>query len=73
MRSLQCVRVIDPVDPLRRMRVQVQWPDAPDVLAWAEACLPPGILTLPREGDDVWVASAGGTLVWLGVRPRGEP
>jgi uncharacterized protein involved in type VI secretion and phage assembly len=63
--------VVDRDDPEHRYRLKVHVP-ASGADAWAEACLPFAIFTLPEVGDMVWVAWEDGDPrfpVWLGVLP----
>lgn len=60
------------VDPVARMRLLVQVPDAGITSSWAAACLPAGIAALPSPGDHVWVTFENGDAdrpVWFGVTP----
>ena len=69
MGALRRATAINTRDPMQRHRIQVALPD--EAARWVEACLPPGILTLPEPGDTVWLAREFGTgeYVWVGVVP----
>jgi hypothetical protein len=64
-------RVENPVDPLKRERLQVSVPDVlgPDPCIWAESTSGIGAHALPLQGDWVWVEFQGGDLnyaMWSG-------
>jgi hypothetical protein len=65
--------VVINVDPLQLSRVLVQVPAVSELeLYWAQACLPPGVSTVPDVGQQVWVMFEGGDPqlpVWMGVIP----
>ena len=66
--------VMDRDDPEHRCRLKVHVP-VTGIDAWAEACLPAAIYSLPEVGDMVWVTSEDGDLrypVWIGVLPTGR-
>ena len=61
--------VVDRDDPEQRCRLKVHVPTT-GVEAWAEACLPFAIFTVPEVGDMVWLANEDGDPrypVWIGV------
>ena len=61
--------VVLPNDPEKRMRLLVRTANMEEP-KWAYPCLPPGVRTLPRPNDSVWVThSTSGELVWVGVDP----
>lgn len=58
-------------DGMKRLKVKVPALFGQDEIAeWALPCLPPGVDTVPNQGDGVWVEFAGGdenAPIWSGV------
>ncbi|MMZ51285.1 hypothetical protein D1872_130200 [compost metagenome] len=66
--------VEDVNDPEKRGRILVTCPtiNDSDELGWAEACLPPGVFSLPKKGDSVYIEFEEGDIqypVWVGILP----
>ena len=68
--------VINPIDPLKKGRIQVQIPDLSNIIpsTWAMPCVPfagiqSGVFVVPNKGAGVWVEFEHGDLdypIWVG-------
>lgn len=61
-------------DPEMRGRILVRCPSVLNdhELGWAESCFPPGVFSLPRKGDFVWIEFEEGDVhkpIWVGIMP----
>lgn len=59
-------------DPKGLMRIEVSVPDVfgAEVTAWAVACVPPGVRSVPEVGTLVWIEFEAGDPsypVWIGT------
>lgn len=65
--------VVNVNDPEKRGRIRVVCPRAMNndtPLEWAECCFSPGIFTLPKKGDKVWIEFEEGHIdnpIWSGI------